>query len=213
MAMSTTDFDTIIAASRAEVEALKQQMQPHYEAFLEATRQFLAAKYREAVDTIAKSNPARLLTLGTDGVRTLKARVNQYIAKVPRFVEDSLNRDRLWSHKQNQDGPSINEYYKGLYHAADNPPRRLTELVNRLQTLLEGVAFFMVQQGFAIQDPVWTGGVKPRFLGRLEMTRSMLDALEAYGRLHDRLVDAYIALGTAEMAKLKAGVEQLWEQS
>jgi hypothetical protein len=211
MAMGATDFDAAIAAHRAEVEAVKDQMRPHYEAFLEATRQFLTATYREQLDKIAKSDPTRILELGVDGVRALKAKAQQFIARVPRFVEESLARPRFWSHLQNQDGGYINEYYKGLYHVDDNPPKRLTELHNRLVALFENIATFMVQQGFVLHGPPWTGGARPRYTGRLELSPPMLDALRCYAPLHDRLIDAYIALGTTERAKLKTGVDQLWD--
>ena len=211
--MSASDFDAAIAAHRAEVDALKRQMQPHYDAFLEATAQFLTAKYREALDTIAKGDPARLLELGPDGIRELKVRAIGFIARAPQFVSETLTRANLWSHKQDQDGVYISDYYKGLYRADDNPPQRLTELLNRIQALFEKIAFFMVNHGFVIHDPSWTDATNPRFLGQLELSQPMLNALRSYSDLHDRLVDAYIALGTMELARIKAGIDQLWDQA
>ncbi len=213
--MDTSDFDLAIAKHEEQDNNIREQMEKVLKDFLGATCEFVADWYQNTVERTVVENAGVTQSLGVNGLRVLKADLQELLKKVPEVAAEHLDRDSYWPHRS--DKPAEFEMHFAGYHVASRRrlPGSLDEPVRRLLGLAGNL---LTKRGFARREKEseWEARIGVpglRFRYAYEPSTRMLEVLRRYSELYDSLVETRRRLEEVRWKKTEAQAKALWDEA
>ena len=213
--MDTTEHDAKIAACKAKIDSLRQQMETPYKGFLKSAADFVQDWFEQWTDRAIEGNPETVKRMGSQ-LQSLRKQLDSLKANTPQLVERYFAREEHWSHLRDpyrKLGKHEVPMQPGTYQLSINP---LDEPIRQLFGNLWGVLRdYRLEQN--MESSNWRknpqSDTPPTFAGRYEWTPAMKGTLDGYSGLHDQLWRAVEDWKRAENEKATAEAKDLWKKT
>lgn len=212
--MDTSSFDAQIKDLEQQIGGLRGQMENICKEFLEVTKEFTVAWFRNHVERTVTSQPKIAKKCGVEELRHFKSDLQKTITMVPRIVEEHVNNDKYWAHRGQI--PDEHDRRFARYHVSGRCP--LDELDNAVREVLGYRGVILLKHGFAKtgEHSEWEtkyGSEQPRYKYGYDWSEKMNTVLKQYSDLYDRLIKLDYELKKAKRDKAQAEAKNLWDQA
>jgi hypothetical protein len=221
----TRDFDTEIKQGEMEAEAQRPMMAAALDSWLDATAPWAADYWQAAARKIALANNETLNALGADGAKSLKAEIDQLIARARPYLTRRMveERESDWPHlltrmsverqSKLQRGPSLaGETFRSN---GDSGPNRVSLPLGEVLASALAEIFaphgFRLMAGFCVtaQTPHGTR-YEPEALS--PWTTPMLEAMASYAQHYETCNAAYDRCDELVAEREQTTAAGLWDQ-
>ncbi len=211
--MDRAALEERIAALEAQIEAVRQDMEPLAGRFLAATARFAAGWFQQHVEAVVLGKPDVTKTLSRDALRGLKAELRQLVDRAPALVQAHLGRDPHWAHRRTvlDDSALLLNLAANPYEARPgHPPAGLHAGVHDVLMLAEQL---LDRYGFGPPRRTDTLGPPPRRRLAFEWTEEMSRAAEEYASRYDELRRLNAEVLPLRRRRGETDARRLWEQA
>jgi hypothetical protein len=221
----TRDFNAEIKQAEMGAEAQRPKMAAALESWLDATAPWAAEYWRAAAREIALANEVALNVLGADGVKSLKAEIDQLVAEVRPYLARRMveEREGEWPHlltrmsgahrSKLQSGPSLaGERFRSK---GDSGPSRVSLPLGEVLTSALAEIFvprgLKQMAGFRVTTQTMSGTrYEPELLPA--WTSPMLEAMATYSEHYKTCNTAYDRCEELVTEREQTTAAELWDQ-
>jgi hypothetical protein len=224
------EFDAEIAQAEQEAGALKPQMAGALAAWLDVAAPWAAEFWEKAVAKAVKESPDAVKALGEEGRKSVKTEATQFIDNARVYIQRRLvdEHQDQWPHLKPQTDPRDEAFHKqgptGAFHAMtyQGQPGEVLKSVpdlvaGPLNSILGDLAPIFVDHGFKLKDfkrDEYGQGPGAHYVvdtwDRPAWSYPMIDAMAAFGVLHDRYMEALERGSDVAAEKNRTEANDLW---
>lgn len=216
--MDTSEFDPKIGNLEKEMKIFREQMEKTCDDFLIATNEFIIDWFNKSVQDSVQRNPDITKKHGIEGLRNLKSDLNDLILRVPDLVNQHLNKDAYWGHRDTiSDGKEKLWGRYSLYRALgpiDGPLDEGTRII------FGYVGEILIKYGYVSLNETkivnyWTsiGSNRLRYSIGYNWSEKMSEIFKKYSDQYDKLIKMDNELKSLKRNKSEAEAKNLWDQA
>lgn len=209
--MNNSESNRNIQKYNNDVKQLKQEMEKVCAYFISAACEFAKMWFNKKIDHAIESKPEIANRFGKEGLKKLKSTLNKLLLEIPGIVDNCLNKNELWIHRQD-----ISEIPLKKSVVYINPELKDNVLYNAVRNVLGPVGTLLIEFGFEDTNPENIWGEKdgcvflrPRvgYKWTDEMRKHVMNYANLYEKFHKTLLELRIWLDKREKEKAK----ELWK--